>query len=47
MDDIYLPLMHSGMDQPAGTQDPPAGSPLHSSMESIERIPPELSVEWE
>ncbi|KAL2078147.1 hypothetical protein ACEWY4_025832 [Coilia grayii] len=44
MDDIYLPLMHSGMDQLSGAQNPPAaGSPLHSpSAESIE-----ASVEWE
>nr|XP_019939049.1 PREDICTED: testis-expressed sequence 2 protein-like [Paralichthys olivaceus] len=45
MDDIYLPLMHSGMDQPQGSQNPspqPRGS-QSSSTESIERIPPEVS----
>ncbi|XP_076154920.1 testis-expressed protein 2 [Alosa pseudoharengus] len=48
MDDIYLPLMHSGMDHPAGPQDLPAvSSPHNSSMESIERIPPEPSMDWE
>ncbi|XP_062269680.1 testis-expressed protein 2 isoform X1 [Platichthys flesus] len=45
MDDIYLPLMHSGMDQPQGSHHPspqPRGS-QSSSTESIERIPPEIS----
>ncbi|XP_029555143.1 testis-expressed protein 2-like [Salmo trutta] len=41
MDDIYLPLMHSGMDGPPAAQQPqqcPSQSSDHSSMESIERI---------
>uniref|UniRef100_A0A4W5LZD3 Testis expressed 2, like n=1 Tax=Hucho hucho TaxID=62062 RepID=A0A4W5LZD3_9TELE len=41
MDDIYLPLMHSGMDGPPVAQQPqqcPSQSSDHSSMESIERI---------
>ncbi|XP_020351321.1 testis-expressed protein 2 [Oncorhynchus kisutch] len=41
MDDIYLPLMHSGMDGPPAaqqTQQCPSQSSDHSSMESIERI---------
>ncbi|XP_045078661.1 testis-expressed protein 2-like isoform X1 [Coregonus clupeaformis] len=41
MDDIYLPLMHSGMDGPPAAQQPqqcPSQSSHHSSMESIERI---------
>ncbi|KAM9558031.1 testis-expressed protein 2-like [Salvelinus alpinus] len=41
IDDIYLPLMHSGMDGPPVAQQPqqcPSQSSDHSSMESIERI---------
>lgn len=38
MDDIYLPLMHSGVDCPETSQRPPSRS---SSAESIERIPAE------
>ncbi|KAF3704619.1 Testis-expressed protein 2 Transmembrane protein 96 [Channa argus] len=38
MDDIYLPLMHSGVDNPQGFHS------QSSSTESIERIPPESSV---
>ncbi|KAM3859390.1 testis-expressed protein 2 [Diretmus argenteus] len=44
MDDIHLPLMHSGMDNPPASQHI-GHSPRsrNSSMESIERIPPETS----
>ncbi|KAM6951064.1 testis-expressed protein 2 [Aplochiton taeniatus] len=43
MDDIYLPLMHSGIDGPPVSQHSQAPSPRSrtSSMESIERIPQE------
>lgn len=41
MDDIYLPLMHSGVDSPLASQSQQSQS---SSTESIERIPPEISV---
>ncbi|KAF0025218.1 hypothetical protein F2P81_022099 [Scophthalmus maximus] len=42
MDDIYLPLMHSGMDQPQAAQhlSPQSRHSCSSSTESIERIPP-------
>ncbi|XP_067432884.1 testis-expressed protein 2 [Thunnus thynnus] len=39
MDDIYLPLMHSGVDSPQASQH----RSRSSSAESIERIPPEIS----
>ncbi|XP_022077069.1 testis-expressed protein 2 isoform X1 [Acanthochromis polyacanthus] len=40
MDDIYLPLMHSGLDSPQASESQRSQS---SSTESIERIPPEIS----
>ncbi|XP_046888667.1 testis-expressed protein 2 [Hypomesus transpacificus] len=40
MDDICLPLMHSGMDSPPGYQCSPAPPSRRSSLDSIERIPP-------
>ncbi|XP_008280973.1 testis-expressed sequence 2 protein [Stegastes partitus] len=40
MDDIYLPLMHSGVDSPQASESQRSQS---SSTESIERIPPEIS----
>ncbi|KAM4623442.1 testis-expressed protein 2 [Polymixia lowei] len=45
MDDIYLPLMHSGMDSPPASQHHSSQSPRsrNSSLESIERIPAEVS----
>ncbi|XP_042363840.1 testis-expressed protein 2 [Plectropomus leopardus] len=44
MDDIYIPLMHSGMDGPQTAQHLSAQSQRShsSSTESIERIPPEI-----
>ncbi|XP_070783323.1 testis-expressed protein 2 [Enoplosus armatus] len=45
MDDIYLPLMHSGVDSPRASQHLSSQSQQSqsSSTESIERIPPEIS----
>nr|XP_046234149.1 testis-expressed protein 2 isoform X2 [Scatophagus argus] len=45
MDDIYLPLMHSGVDSPEASQHLSSQSQRSqsSSTESIERIPPEIS----
>ncbi|XP_031698104.1 testis-expressed protein 2 [Anarrhichthys ocellatus] len=45
MDDIYLPLMHSGVDSPQASQHLATQSQRShsSSTESIERIPPEIS----
>lgn len=45
MDDIYLPLMHSGVDSPQASQHLSSRSQQSqsSSTESIERIPPEIS----
>ncbi|XP_026171857.1 testis-expressed protein 2 [Mastacembelus armatus] len=40
MDDIYLPLMHSGVENPEASQSQRSQS---SSTESMERIPPETS----
>ncbi|XP_063748610.1 testis-expressed protein 2 isoform X2 [Eleginops maclovinus] len=40
MDDIYVPLMHSGADSPRASQSQRSHC---SSTESIERIPPEIS----
>uniref|UniRef100_A0A667WVU4 Testis expressed 2, like n=1 Tax=Myripristis murdjan TaxID=586833 RepID=A0A667WVU4_9TELE len=47
MDDIYLPLMHSGIDSPPASQHLSSQSQRshNSSTESIERIPPEISGE--
>ncbi|XP_071319584.1 testis-expressed protein 2 [Trachinotus anak] len=42
MDDIYFPLMHSGVDNPQASQHLSPHS-QSSSTESIERIPPEIS----
>ncbi|XP_018543284.1 LOW QUALITY PROTEIN: testis-expressed protein 2 [Lates calcarifer] len=46
MDDIYLPLMHSGVDHPQASQhlSPQSQRSQSSSTESIERIPPEVST---
>uniref|UniRef100_A0A673AMQ6 Testis expressed 2, like n=1 Tax=Sphaeramia orbicularis TaxID=375764 RepID=A0A673AMQ6_9TELE len=41
MDDIYLPLMHSGLESPQASH----RQSQSSSKESIERIPPEISGE--
>uniref|UniRef100_A0A3Q1IAD9 SMP-LTD domain-containing protein n=1 Tax=Anabas testudineus TaxID=64144 RepID=A0A3Q1IAD9_ANATE len=41
MDDIYFPLMHSAVDSPHASQ---SEESQNSSSESIERIPPEISV---
>lgn len=45
MDDIYLPLMQSGVDSPQASQHLSSQSQRSqtSSTESIERIPPEIS----
>ncbi|XP_029312355.1 testis-expressed protein 2 [Cottoperca gobio] len=45
MDDIYVPLMHSGVDSPQAPQHLSSQSQRSqwSSTESIERIPPEIS----
>uniref|UniRef100_A0A3B4TNR3 Testis expressed 2, like n=1 Tax=Seriola dumerili TaxID=41447 RepID=A0A3B4TNR3_SERDU len=45
MDDIYLPLMHSGVDNPQASQHQSPQSPQSqsSSTDSIEKIPPEIS----
>ncbi|XP_070708177.1 testis-expressed protein 2 [Pempheris klunzingeri] len=43
MDDIYIPLMRSGVDSPQAPQRPKAPRSQSSSTESIERIPPEIS----
>ncbi|KAK9530642.1 hypothetical protein VZT92_012130 [Zoarces viviparus] len=47
MDDIYLPLMHSGVDSPQASQHlaTQCQRSHSSSTESIERIPPEISAE--
>lgn len=44
MDDIYIPLMHSGVDNPQASQPLSSQSQRsqNSSTESIERIPPEV-----
>ncbi|KAF1374117.1 hypothetical protein PFLUV_G00245930 [Perca fluviatilis] len=44
MDDIYIPLMHSGVDSPQASQPLSSQSrrSQNSSTESIERIPPEV-----
>ncbi|XP_056222176.1 testis-expressed protein 2 [Seriola aureovittata] len=45
MDDIYLPLMHSGVENPQASQHQSPQSPQSqsSSTNSIEKIPPEIS----
>ncbi|XP_068439916.1 testis-expressed protein 2 [Clinocottus analis] len=43
MDDIYLPMMHSGVDCPQASQATQSQQSRSSSTESIERIPPEIS----
>ncbi|XP_040923094.1 testis-expressed protein 2 [Toxotes jaculatrix] len=45
MDDIYLPLMHSGVEHPQASEhlSPQSQRSQSSSTESIERIPPEIS----
>ncbi|XP_056108999.1 testis-expressed protein 2-like, partial [Rhinichthys klamathensis goyatoka] len=45
MDDIYLPLMHSGMDNPTASQQHPAKLSQHSSVASTDRCDLEHSAE--
>ncbi|XP_056286625.1 testis-expressed protein 2 isoform X2 [Pseudoliparis swirei] len=43
MDDIYLPMMHSGVDSTQASEHLASQRSRRSSTESIERIPPEVS----
>lgn len=45
MDDIYLPLMHSGMDNPTASQQHPAKLSQHSSVASTDRCDLEHTAE--
>ncbi|KAG7491827.1 hypothetical protein MATL_G00008220 [Megalops atlanticus] len=45
MDDIYLPLMHSGLDNPPQSQHSPSQSSRQSSVDSLERTVQENTTE--
>ncbi|KAG9334781.1 hypothetical protein JZ751_006530 [Albula glossodonta] len=47
MDDIYLPLMHAGLDNPPASQHSPVESSRQSSLDSMEKPMPENSAESE